>query len=94
MNSVRAQHCSANRSMLHGLLLNGTLGAITGLANVTPKALVNVYNLFRDGKVEEARRAQEAVSLAGELELKGGVPGMRVSPYFALLRALGYSLYQ
>jgi 4-hydroxy-2-oxoglutarate aldolase len=64
--------------MLHGLLLNGTLGAITGLANVTPKALVNIYTLFKAGKIREAREAQRAVSLAGELELKGGVPGMRV----------------
>lgn len=65
--------------MLHGVMLNGTLGVISGLGNVTPKTLVNVFELFRAGKIEEAKRAQVAVSLAGELELKGGVPGMRVS---------------
>jgi dihydrodipicolinate synthase/N-acetylneuraminate lyase len=66
-------------SMLHGVMLNGTLGVISGLGNIAPKSLVNVFELFQAGKIEEAKRAQVAISLAGELELKGGVPGMRVS---------------
>jgi dihydrodipicolinate synthase/N-acetylneuraminate lyase len=69
--------------MLHGLLLNQTLGAITGLANITPASLVNVFNLFKAGKIEEAVKAQKEVSTAGELEIKAGVPGMRVSCCFA-----------
>lgn len=66
-------------SMLHNVALNGTLGVISGLGNVAPASLVNVFKLFKVGKFEEAKKAQEAVSIAGELEIKGGVPGMRVS---------------
>lgn len=66
-------------SMLHGIMMNGCLGSITGLANIIPKALVNVYDLYKAGKIEEAKAAQRKISLAGELELKAGVPGMRVS---------------
>lgn len=35
--------------------------------------------LFQNGKIDEAKKLQGAVSLAGRVELKGGVPGMRVS---------------
>jgi hypothetical protein len=77
--------------MLHGVMLNGTLGVISGLGNVTPKTLVNVFDLFKAGKIEEAKRAQVAVSLAGELELKGGVPGMRVSEKLEVVDCLGSS---
>lgn len=63
--------------MLHGIMMNGCLGSITGLANIVPKALVNVYSLYKAGKIEEAKAAQGEISLAGELELKAGVPGMR-----------------
>lgn len=65
--------------MLHNVALNGTPGVISGLGNIAPASLVNVFELFKAGKFEEAKEAQEAVSVAGELEIKGGVPGMRVS---------------
>ena len=35
--------------------------------------------LFQEGKIAEAQKAQGELSMAGEIELKGGVPGMRVS---------------
>jgi dihydrodipicolinate synthase/N-acetylneuraminate lyase len=66
------------RRMLHNVALNGTLGVISGLGNIAPAALVNVFKLYKSGKFDEAKEAQEAVSIAGELEIKGGVPGMRV----------------
>lgn len=68
--------------MLHNVALNGTLGAISGLGNIAPASLVKVFNLYKQGKFDEAKKAQEAVSIAGELEIKGGVPGMRVSDSF------------
>jgi hypothetical protein len=48
-----------------------------------------VFELAKAGKVEEARKAQLAVSLAGRIELGGGIPGMRVS---WLVVALGLAL--
>jgi hypothetical protein len=68
--------------MLHNVALNDTLGAISGLGNIAPASLVKVFNLYKQGKFDEAKKAQEAVSIAGELEIKGGVPGMRVSNSF------------
>lgn len=73
-----AEHVSDATSMLHNVALNGTLGVISGLGNIAPAALVKVFRLYKEGKFEEAKKAQEAVSIAGELEIKGGVPGMRV----------------
>lgn len=66
-------------TLLHGLLASGSSGAVTGLANIAPRACVKVYNLFKEGKIEEARKAQLALSLAGGIEVGGGIPGMRVS---------------
>jgi dihydrodipicolinate synthase/N-acetylneuraminate lyase len=71
--------CTLFDRMLHNVALNGTLGAISGLGNIAPASLVKVFNLYKQGKFDEAKKAQEAVSIAGELEIKGGVPGMRVS---------------
>lgn len=64
--------------LLHNVALNGTLGVISGLGNIAPAALVNIFKLYKQGDFEAAKKAQEAVSIAGELEIKGGVPGMRV----------------
>jgi dihydrodipicolinate synthase/N-acetylneuraminate lyase len=73
-----ADYVFDNTSMLHNVALNGTLGVISGLGNIAPAALVKVFKLYKEGKFDEAKKAQEAVSIAGELEIKGGVPGMRV----------------
>lgn len=66
-------------TLLHGLMASGTLGAVSGLANICPFAAVRVVKLFQEGKIAEAQKAQGELSMAGEIELKGGVPGMRVS---------------
>ncbi|KAB5590845.1 L-threo-3-deoxy-hexylosonate aldolase [Ceratobasidium theobromae] len=63
--------------LLHGLTGSGISGVITGLANDVPKACVRVFDLYQKGELEEARKAQKEVSLAGELELKGGIHAMR-----------------
>ncbi|KAJ9117484.1 hypothetical protein QFC22_004334 [Naganishia vaughanmartiniae] len=73
-------------TMLHNVAFNGTLGAISGLGNIAPASLVKVFNLYKQGKFDEAKKAQEAVSIAGELEIKGGVPGMR----YGVVKYYGY----
>jgi len=60
-------------------MVSGTLGAVSGLGNIAPHACVRVVKLFQEGKIAEAQKAQGELSMAGEIELKGGVPGMRVS---------------
>lgn len=64
-------------TILHGLTGSGISGAITGLGNNAPKTCVRLFELYQKGELEEARKAQKEVSAAGELELKGGIPGMR-----------------
>lgn len=73
-------------TILHGLLASSGLGAVSGLANITPRACVEVVKLFQAGKYSEAKKLQGEVSLAGRVELKGGVPGMR----YGVERWLGY----
>ncbi|KAG9127802.1 hypothetical protein FRC07_008994 [Ceratobasidium sp. 392] len=64
-------------TILHGLAGSGISGAITGLANIAPSACVRVFELYQKGDLEQAREAQKAVTLAGDIELKGGIHGMR-----------------
>lgn len=73
-------------TLLHGLLASGSSGAVTGLANIAPRACVKVFDLFKEGKIEEARKAQHALSLAGGIELGGGIPGMR----YGVIHYYGY----
>lgn len=73
-------------TLLHGLMASGTLGAVSGLGNIAPHACVRVVKLFQEGKIAEAQKAQGELSMAGEIELKGGVPGMRVSFHRVLFR--------
>lgn len=67
-------------TLLHGLAGSGASGVVTGLGNVAPRACVEVYALFVAGRMDEAREAQRRLSLAAEIELMGGIPGMRVGP--------------
>ena len=39
----------------------GMHGAVPGLANVAPKAYVDIYDLVRRGEFEQARRIQETM---------------------------------
>ncbi|KAF8599329.1 dihydrodipicolinate synthase, partial [Ceratobasidium sp. AG-I] len=64
-------------TLLHGLTGSGISGAITGIANNAPKACLRVFDLYQKGDLEEARKAQKELSAAAEIELKGGIHGMR-----------------
>ncbi|EIN09834.1 aldolase [Punctularia strigosozonata HHB-11173 SS5] len=62
---------------LHGLL-SGSAGAITALVNVCPKVHVRLYELWKEGKVEEAMRLQERLGRADWAVAKvGGVGGIK-----------------
>ncbi|RDL36722.1 uncharacterized protein BP5553_06074 [Venustampulla echinocandica] len=55
----------------------GGSGAIVGAANVFPRACVNVYNLYVEGKDEEARDAQARLAVADWALTKRAIPGFK-----------------
>lgn len=57
---------SGNDSLILWNLLAGGCGGIAGCANVYPETMVSIYELFMEGKLEEARKAQDSIrSLRG-----------------------------
>lgn len=55
----------------------GAHGGIVGAANVFPRACVNVYRLSMDGKMDEARIAQQQLALADWALTKRAIPGFK-----------------
>ena len=58
-------------------LIAGGSGIITGLGNVTPKACVKVYELYKAGKLAEAQKMQAIVARGDWGVIAGGVPGTK-----------------
>ncbi|KAI5813153.1 hypothetical protein BZA77DRAFT_322516 [Pyronema omphalodes] len=74
--------------LLQGLMVGGS-GVIAGGANVAPKACVKVFELFKQGKYEEAMKAQMLLSKGDWVLTKGAIPGTKA----ALRRYFGYGGY-
>lgn len=74
--------------LLQGLLVGGS-GVIAGGANVAPRACVNVYNLYKEGKIEEAIKAQAKLSKGDWVLTKAAIPGTKS----ALQSYFGYGAY-
>ena len=58
-------------------LIAGGSGIITGVGNIIPKACVKVYDLYKEGKVEEAQKMQAVVSRGDWGVIAGGVVGTK-----------------
>ena len=58
-------------------LIAGGSGIITGLGNVTPKACVKVYELYKAGKLAEAQKMQAVVARGDWGVIAGGVSGTK-----------------
>ncbi|OAL35233.1 hypothetical protein AYO20_05487 [Fonsecaea nubica] len=58
-------------------LIAGGSGIITGLGNVVPKACVKVYDLYAQGKVEEAQKLQAVVARGDWGVIAGGITGTK-----------------
>lgn len=58
-------------------LIGGGSGAVCGLANVMPKACVRLYDLYRTGEMEEARRLQAAVARGDWIVIQSGIMGTK-----------------
>lgn len=70
-------------------LIAGGSGIITGLGNVVPKACVKVYDLYAQGKVEEAQKVQAIVARGDWGVIAGGITGTKS----ALQTYFGYGGY-
>jgi len=66
-------------------LIQGGSGIITGLGNVTPKACVKVFEHYSSGKMDEARKLQDAVARGDWAAITGGIAGTKsaLETYFA-----------
>ncbi|KIN08750.1 hypothetical protein OIDMADRAFT_107371 [Oidiodendron maius Zn] len=57
--------------ILQTLIVGGD-GVIAGLANIAPKACVRIMNLYKTGKVDDAREIQAIVARGDWTAIKGG----------------------
>lgn len=70
-----------------GGLSSGSAGCIAAFANVFPKTIVKVYDLYRQGKYDEALRIHQTCALA-EQQIKGGIGATK---YAAAIRSATYA---
>lgn len=59
------------------MLVSGGSGVIGGLANVVPKACVEIFRLFESGHMAKAQRMQEVVARGDWAAIRGGVVGIK-----------------
>ncbi|MDT2599018.1 4-hydroxy-tetrahydrodipicolinate synthase [Enterococcus hulanensis] len=52
---------SGNDQLIIWTLLAGGTGGIAGCANVYPQTMASIYDLFVEGKIEEAKKANESI---------------------------------
>ncbi|RAL62531.1 hypothetical protein DID88_005096 [Monilinia fructigena] len=67
-------------------LIGGGHGILAGLANIAPKACIEMTRLFHEGKIVEAQKVQEIVAQGDWAAIKGGV----VSTKAGMQSWLGY----
>ncbi|OAX81787.1 hypothetical protein ACJ72_03865 [Emergomyces africanus] len=58
-------------------LIGGGSGIIGGIANIAPKTCVRVMDLYIQGKLKEARSAQEVLARGDWAAIQGGVVGIK-----------------
>lgn len=62
---------SGQSDWLTPCLIGGGVGCVTGIGNVFPKSVSQLYRLWQAGKIEEARKLQSLVALAESACKKG-----------------------
>lgn len=75
---------SGNDSLILPCLKEGGFGGIAGCSNVYPEVLSSIYNLFIDGKLEEAEVVQESIA-SFRAVFKYGNPNTVVKKAVAML---------
>jgi len=96
VNAATATHAGSGWMCMGGsadftlqTMIAGGSGVITGLGNVVPKACVKVFDLYAEGKVEEAQKLQAIVSRGDWGVIAGGITGTKS----ALESYFGYGGY-
>lgn len=64
------------------------MGTIAGFANVFPKTIVHIYNLYREGKVTEAMELHKKAALA-EQPCKAGIASVKYAAALNTAKAAG-----
>lgn len=75
---------SGNDSLILPCLKEGGFGGIAGCSNVYPEVLSSIYNLFIDGKLEEAEVVQQSIA-SFRAVFKYGNPNTVVKKALAML---------
>lgn len=73
---------------LIGGLAAGSAGTIAGFANVFPKTLVHIYNLYQSGKFQEALELHKKAALA-EQPCKAGIASVKYAAALNTAKAAG-----
>lgn len=60
-------------------LIAGGQGVIAGTANIIPRASIEVYKLYTEGKVAEAQKLQEIVARGDWVTIAGGFPAVKAA---------------
>lgn len=71
-----------------GALASGSAGCIAAFANVFPKSLARIYDLYRAGKTEEALKIHRAAALA-ESPCKSGIAATKYAAAIYTAKAAG-----
>lgn len=79
---------SGNDSLILPCLKEGGAGGIAGCANVYPHVLASIYDLFMEGKLDEAQEAQDSIASLRAV-FKYGNPNTIVK---TAVRLLGYNV--
>ncbi|KAL1855044.1 hypothetical protein Plec18167_004504 [Paecilomyces lecythidis] len=73
---------------LIGGLAAGSMGTIAGFANVFPKTIVRIYDLYQQGKVQEAMELHKKAALA-EQPCKAGIASVKYAAALNTAKAAG-----
>lgn len=73
---------------LIGGLASGSAGTIAGFANVFPKTIVRIYDLYKEGKFQEALDLHKKAALA-EQPCKAGIASVKYAASLTTAKAAG-----
>ncbi|RYP22032.1 hypothetical protein DL765_001938 [Monosporascus sp. GIB2] len=73
---------------LIGGLVSGSAGTIAGFANVFPKTIVHIYNLYKEGKFQDAMNLHKKAALA-EQACKAGIASVKYATALNTAKAAG-----
>ncbi|KAJ4187421.1 hypothetical protein NW767_012338 [Fusarium falciforme] len=73
---------------LIGGLAAGSMGTIAGFANVFPRTIVHIYNLYKEGKYQEAMELHKRAALA-EQPCKAGIASVKYAASLNTAKAAG-----